>query len=152
MNPIFKSIAHDLRIFNFLSLRWYVWWINYCCRRRKKEEDTSHNNNHISRTVESSGSGGGSNNSKSSSGHKFDLEANAFPPLPAHIAETTVSSASTTSAPSEQSDNHSNDESQQLNGENGLVKLFPSFLLFWSLKWIRIIVTCRICFSLAFTE
>ncbi|XP_065214449.1 la-related protein 4 isoform X2 [Planococcus citri] len=85
-------------------------------RRRKKEDDTSHNNNHItSRTAE-----GGR-----SSGHKFDLEADAFPPLPAHIVETPSSVSTSTPANStvipDQSDNHLNDEPQQLTWENGIV-------------------------------
>jgi hypothetical protein len=47
--------------------------------------------------------------------------------LPAHIAETSTTTTSSTSAPANtatthnQSDNHLNDESQQLNWENGLV-------------------------------
>ena len=85
------------------------------CRRRKKDEDTSHGS-HSNRVADAGRNSNG--------GHKFDLEADAFPPLPAHIAE---SSTSTTSAPvnstatSNQSDNHLNDGSSQLNWENGLV-------------------------------
>lgn len=83
------------------------------CRRRKKDEDTSHGNNHITRTAEAG----------RSTSHKFDLEADAFPPLPAHIVETPSTASTSTPANStaipDQSDNHLNDEPQQLNWENG---------------------------------
>lgn len=87
------------------------------CRRRKKDEDAGHGT-HANRVSEAG---------RNSSGHKFDLEADAFPPLPAHIAETSSSTTTATSAPANsatvhnQSDNHLNDESQQLNWENRLV-------------------------------
>lgn len=53
------------------------------------------------------------------------MEADAFPPLPAHIVETPSSVSTSTPANStvipDQSDNHLNDEPQQLTWENGLV-------------------------------
>lgn len=80
-------------------------------RRRKKDEDMGHVA-HANRVAEAG---------RSSSGHKFDLEADAFPPLPAHFAETstTTSSSVVSAAPLNQSDNHLNEESQKLNWENG---------------------------------
>ena len=84
-------------------------------RRRKKDEDVGHVT-HASRVSEAG---------RNSSGHKFDLEADAFPPLPAHFVETpattsssTCASAASTTTPN-QSDHHPADESQKVHWENG---------------------------------